>query len=229
MERGTTEQLRTCWHSTPWFLLYPSPHQVSLCPVLAHLTCTLPGHSRAPLPPSIPGRAAGAVGRQPEGTGPAPTVPKQPASASLSVTRDKPSALGQHQEAEAREKKRREVWTLFAVGPGAHPQGLHQPCKAPGDTSGTSCRAGMGAASLRWQGVRAVLEGETGGFPLIIYSLSLGNQAASTAKLSLLVPGPFEAGGCLSSLSGCAAPAPSMSQLGRAGGSAQRPTHVGQP
>lgn len=54
--------------------------------------------------------------------------------------------------------------------------------------------------------MRAVREGETGGFPLIIYSLSLGNQAASTAKLSLPAPGPFEAGGCLSSLSGSAAP-----------------------
>ena len=50
-------------------------------------------------------------------------------------------------------------------------------------------------------------ESETGGFPLIIYSLSLGNRAASTANLSLLAPGPFEADGCLSSLSACAPPA----------------------
>lgn len=73
---------------------------------------------------------------------------------------------------------------------------------------GTSCVAGVGASGsqLRWQGVRAVREGETGGFPLIIYSLSLGNQAASTAKLSLPAPGPLEASGWLSSLSGYEAP-----------------------
>ena len=90
------------------------------------------------------------------------------------------------------------------------------------------------AASWRWQGVRAVRKGETEGFPLIIYSLSLGNQAVSTAKLSLPAPRPFEASGCLSSLSGCAAPTQSqlplnpagsrMSELGRGS-----PAHVGQP
>lgn len=104
------------------------------------------------------------------------------------------------------------LWDLGHI-----PRGCRSHARLLGTHQGTSCRAGMGAASLRWQGIRAVLEGETGGFPLIIYSLSLGNQAASTAKLSLLVPGPFEAGGCLSSLSGLAALTPSCrSQLGTA-------------
>lgn len=65
----------------------------------------------------------------------------------------------------------------------------------------------LAAASLRWKGVRAMRVGETGGFPLIIYSLSLGNQAISPAKLSLVAPGRFEAEGYLNLLSGGTVPA----------------------
>lgn len=72
-------------------------------------------------------------------------------------------------------------------------------------------------------------EGETGGFPLITYSLSLGNQAVSTAKLSLLAPGPFEAGGCLSSWDEQLPLDPAHPSSEEAGGSAQHPTRVGQP
>lgn len=84
----------------------------------------------------------------------------------------------------------RQVWALFALRRLAHSQGLDQ---APVDMSGTSHGAGVGAggSQLEVAGIRAMREGETGGFPLIIYSLSLGNQ--STAKLSLLTPGLLEA------------------------------------
>ena len=44
-----------------------------------------------------------------------------------------------------KQEKTRQVWALFAVGCRAHPQGLHQPCQAPGDTLGTSHRAGVRA------------------------------------------------------------------------------------
>lgn len=84
------------------------------------------------------------------------------------------------------------------------------------------------AAARGGSGVKAVSKGETGGFPLIIYSLSLGNRAVSAAKLSLLAPGPFEAGGCLSSLSGCTAPALSLlSKPGRGRGLSKAPAHMG--
>lgn len=48
-----------------------------------------------------------------------------------------------------RKIKTRQVWALFAVGPIAHPQKLHQLCQAPRDTSGTSHGAGVGASSGR--------------------------------------------------------------------------------
>lgn len=83
--------------------------------------------------------------------------------------------------------------TLFAVGPREHPRS----CATLLGTHGDKPQGWHGSWQQPVAGVRAEREGETGGFPLIIYSLSLAEQAMNCAKLSSSSV-PFEASGCLS-------------------------------
>lgn len=83
--------------------------------------------------------------------------------------------------------------TLFAVGPREHPHS----CATLLGTHGDKPQGWHGSWQQPVAGVRAEREGETGGFPLIIYSLSLAEQAMNCAKLSSSSV-PFEASGCLS-------------------------------
>ena len=128
VEGGTTEQLSTHWHSPSWSLLYPSlPSTPLSCPCTPHLPLWASPHSghppqgsagpagcrahrgrdAAPLPQSIPWQSCsqelwvdswGVQGQH-------PLLSETACRAYLSVMRDRPPALGQHREAEARKNR----------------------------------------------------------------------------------------------------------------------------
>lgn len=108
--------------------------------------------------------------------------------------------------------------TLFAVGPREHPRS----CATLLGTHGDKPQGWHGSWQQPVAGVRAEREGETGGFPLIIYSLSLAEQAMNCAKLSSSSV-PFEASGCLSKQ----LPSAHRHQSWRRGGSSAWPLHIG--
>lgn len=131
---GTPEGSQSC-PCTPHLLPWASPHSSHLPQAELDLLLQGPwGRDAAPLSTQHPHTL----------------LPEASCSIYVPVTRDRPPALGQHQEEEARRKKA--GLGLFAVGAITHPQRLHQPCQAPRDMSGTSSGAGEGAgSSQRWQ------------------------------------------------------------------------------